>query len=287
MYSASAFSQELNIVETLGNYNYKVPEHQSISHAKEYVLELSKIDAINRALGVRVQQKSVLVTVEDGSSVKQEYKVHQETMVRGDWIKTLTEPIYKISYNSSGISINVKVRGLVREIPDTRRPFILKLGTYSYWTTKYEETSQLHWRDKLLVDFKSDITGFLAIFIKQGEHVFQAIPVSKDIIKIESDQYYRFFEDENNEVVIGKQNWQLFAQVIVIFSVNKFSIGMIQPSFNGSRKFESVKNFESSIEKLMQQRPEVQVHKKWVFASSLKYRGETGEMGVDHPDEVH
>ncbi|MDE7410590.1 MAG: DUF4384 domain-containing protein, partial [Paramuribaculum sp.] len=100
-------------------YTYYAPESMSIDEAKRIALERAKQEAIATQWGTMVSQANTSVVVNDNGSSDTRFYSVGGTQVKGEWIETLGEPRYDISFTEGILIVKVNVSGRIREFDHT------------------------------------------------------------------------------------------------------------------------------------------------------------------------
>lgn len=112
--SASIYAQKT--VKVDAEYTYVAPENVSLEQAKQTALDRAKIQTIADEFGTIVsQQNSTIVKNQNGESSVDMLSLGGSE-IKGEWIETLSDPLYTIDYTPAGLAITVKVKGRIREI---------------------------------------------------------------------------------------------------------------------------------------------------------------------------
>lgn len=217
-----------------GEYTYHVPENISLEEGKRTALHRAKIQALADAFGAIVSQSNTtIVTNENGKSSTDLYSLGGSD-VKGEWIETLGEPKYEVSYESGMLVINVEVEGKVREIRSAGVELdikVLRNGTEPKF-----ESEDFKDGDDLYLYFKSPVDGCLAVYLldEVTQYVFCMLPYkgsSTSAYRIKQDQPYVFFSAqaakenpaEVDEYIMTCKHSVEQNTIYVVFSTNMFA----------------------------------------------------------------
>lgn len=220
------------IVRSEGSSQVQIATNQSKEEAMEIAKELAIIDALNNAFGTYVEQNSEINI--HGGIVN--YNIIGTTKVKGDWLKTLDcifsediETTIEGGQHRNIIWITCNVKGKVRKaLPKPLlHVFTLKCPELNCTATRFKE------KDKLYIYFKSPISGFLSIFIDEGDSTRRVFPyVSQpyeNAIKICADKAYFLFAKNRTYFEWPVDELQLFTNkreevnsVYIVFSENDY-----------------------------------------------------------------
>lgn len=198
-FSVVAFSQTTKKVTA--EYTYYAPETLSLEQAKEIALERAKAKIIADEFGAVVSQTNyTTIRNSDGNSAIDFQSIGYSDL-RGEWIETIGDPTYNISYSDGMQSVNVKVKGKIREIINSYAQIRVKLlrniPELSF------ESSEFRNNDDLFVHFISPINGFLSIYlIDNSETAFCLLPYarqSEGVFTIEANKEYILFSKSKSE----------------------------------------------------------------------------------------
>lgn len=220
-------------VKVVATYTYITPDNVSLDIARETALERAKIQAIADEFGTTVSQmSSALVSNVDGKS-KIDFTLIGNSEIKGEWIETIDDPKYDISYEQNVLVVKVEVKGRIREINSSPIDFKAKIlcnGTdYRFERTDFSDG------DDLYLAFQSPISGYLAVYLADNDKVFCLLPYrrqSNGIYNIEANREYILFseqcaqsvEDKSlvDEYTITASKSQEKNLIYIIFSPNNF-----------------------------------------------------------------
>lgn len=190
--NCQCFSQETRTVN--GDYTYYTTESTSIEEAKRIALDRAKIQAIADVFGTTISQSATTTISTQNSKSETHFFLIGVSDIKGEWIETLSEPIYSVKFEPPIISVNCKVKGKIREILQPEIEFeakALKNGlTDSYESDDFKDG------DDLYLHFKASSSGNIVVFLVQSETVYRLLPYKRDHIKeyaIEGGKDYVFF----------------------------------------------------------------------------------------------
>lgn len=229
------FSQETRTI--YGDYTYYATESTSIEDAKRIALDRAKIQAIADEFGTNISQSATTtISTQNGKSETQLFLIGVSD-IKGEWIETLSEPIYSVKFEPPIISVNCRVKGKIREI---LQPEIeLEAKTLKNGFTDAYESYEFKDSDDLYLHFKASSPGNIVVFLVQSETAYRLLPYKRDHIReyaIEGGKDYVFFSkahgDINNKNI---DEYELFADkdidtanILILFTPN--IIGAIEGS---------------------------------------------------------
>ena len=155
-------------VVTVGaEYIYHVPENVTLESAKRTALDRAKIQAIADEFGTIVSQSNTTRIDNKNGSSQVDFLSIGGSEVKGEWIETIGEPEYVISYEQGMLVITCRVKGKAREIVAAQIEFkakVLRNGTED----KLEDDN-FRSGDDLYLSFQSPIKGNLAVYLVDAD----------------------------------------------------------------------------------------------------------------------
>lgn len=230
-FSLPIFSQKLKTVEA--SYTYHAPENVTLEQAKRTALERAQIQALADEFGTIVSlSNSTRIENKNGQS-KVDFLSIGDSEVKGEWIETIGEPKYDISYEGSMLVVSVKVKGKAREIVSASIDFkahVLRNGTDDKF-----ESDEFKSGDDLYLSFRTPVNGYLAVYLIDAEgQAYCLLPYrnqTEGIYTVKANQRYLFFstkealQDEQSmvdEYVMTCERESEHNQIYVIFSPKPF-----------------------------------------------------------------
>lgn len=178
-----------------GEYTYYAPENVTLEEAKRTALERAKIQTIANEFGTVLSQTNTtfIENIDGKSSV--DFQSLAASDVKGEWIETIGEPMYNISYKQGMLVVKVEVEGRVREIKGTKVDFtakILRNGTEDRF-----ESSEFKDGDDLYLSFSSPTDGYVSVYLIDTERdAYCLLPYPEDKdgkVLVEHGKRYVFF----------------------------------------------------------------------------------------------
>lgn len=248
------FAQQVKKV--VGTYTYYAPEDVSLERAKRTALERAQIEAIAEAFGTDISQyNSTRVTNKNGHSDIGFLSISSSD-VKGEWIETIGDPEYTITYDRNMLVVKCIVKGNIREIESATidiKAKVLRNGTEDRF-----ESSEFHNGDDMYLSFQSPVDGYLAVYlIDDNGDAFCLLPYRNNadgIQKISANTPYVFFSEKHvsleeralvEEYTLTCEHSIENNQIYVIFSQNHFvkandnNIGELLPREIDGKSFQS------------------------------------------------
>ena len=206
--------------------------NESKAEAEIHAIEKAKRRALEKAFGVDVS--SIVVSMdrenfEEGRLFSdEEFFSLGSTVVKGEWIETVTEKILSIYHDGDIWHVRVFVEGKAREksgVPiDLQYAFINNSHDKQNRTTYYDN-------DDIFLRFTSPVSGALCVYLIDNEKTaycllpymrsdkgYQDVRANRDYVFFSSDT-----DKEADEYVLTTQTAVEHNVLYVIFSPNKFT----------------------------------------------------------------
>jgi len=232
LFTIPVFSQKMKTVE--GEYTYHAPENVTLEEAKRIALDRAKIQALADAFGTIVSQTNATHVQNRNGSSDIDFLSVGGSEVKGEWIETVGEPQYDISYEQGMLVVKVSVKGKVREIVSAQidiKAKVLRNGTEDKF-----ESDEFRDGDDLYLSFVSPVSGYLAVSLVDAEQkAYCLLPYRSQtdgIYKVEANRRYVFFNIKDapaaerqfvDEYVMTCSRSSEYNQIYVIFSPQPFA----------------------------------------------------------------
>lgn len=193
LFTLPVFSQKMKTVE--GEYTYHAPENVTLEEARRTALDRAKIQALADAFGTIVSQTNATHVKNRNGSSDIDFLSVGGSEVKGEWIETVGEPQYDISYEQGMLVVKVCVKGKAREIVSAQidiKAKVLRNGTEDKF-----ESEEFRDGDDLYLSFVSPVSGYLAVYLVDAEQkAYCLLPYRSQtdgIYKVEANRRYLFF----------------------------------------------------------------------------------------------
>lgn len=232
LFTLPVFSQKMKMVE--GEYTYHAPENVTLEEAKRIALDRAKIQALADAFGTIVSQTNATHVQNRNGSSDIDFISVGGSEVKGEWIETVGEPQYDISYKQGMLVVKVSVKGKAREIVSAQidiKAKVLRNGTEDKF-----ESDEFRDGDDLYLSFVSPVSGYLAVYLVDAEQkAYCLLPYRSQtdgIYKVEANRRYVFFNIKEappqerqyvDEYVMTCSRSSEYNQIYVIFSPQPFA----------------------------------------------------------------
>lgn len=215
-------------------YTYHAPENISLEEAKRIALDRAKVQAIADEFGTIVSQSNTTLVKNSNGESSTDFFSLGGSEVKGEWIETIGQPEYEISYEQGMLVVKAVVTGRIREIVSAQidiKAEVLCNGT----DLKFARTD-FKSGDDLYLYFQSPVDGYLAVYLldEVTQMVYCLLPYkssSEAITPIEHDKPYIFFSVEHagaNAHLVDEYTMTCNSSVerntiYVVFSPNEFA----------------------------------------------------------------
>lgn len=232
LFTLPVFSQKMKTVE--GEYTYHAPENVTLEEAKRIALDRAKIQALADAFGTIVSQTNATHVQNRNGNSDIDFLSIGGSEVKGEWIETVGEPQYDISYEQGMLVVKVSVKGKAREIVSAQidiKAKVLRNGTEDKF-----ESDEFRDGDDLYLSFVSPVSGYLAVYLVDAEQkAYCLLPYRSQtdgIYKVEANRRYLFFNIKEappqerqyiDEYVMTCSRSSEYNQIYVIFSPQPFA----------------------------------------------------------------
>lgn len=186
-------AQKTKTVE--GEYTYHAPENVTLEEAKHTALYRAQTQALADAFGTVVSQTNATRMENRNGRSDIEFLSVGGSEVKGEWIETIGEPRYGISYEQGMLVVKVSVRGKAREIVSAQieiKAKVLRNGTEDKF-----ESSEFRNGDDLYLSFVSPVSGYLAVYLVDAEQkAYCLLPYRSQtdgVYRVEANRRYVFF----------------------------------------------------------------------------------------------
>ena len=232
LFATALNAQKLKTVEA--TYTYHAPENVTLEQARRTALERAMLQAIADEFGTIVSQStSTRIDNRNGQS-DLDFTSIGGSEVKGEWIESIGQPEYNISYEGEMLVVTCHVKGKAREIVTASIDFtakILRNGTEDKF-----ESDQFRSGDDLYLSFLSPVAGYLAVYLVDADgQAFCLLPYQSQqagIYPIEANRRYLFFNTKEapqqerhlvDEYTMTCTHSSEHNQIYIIFSPNQFA----------------------------------------------------------------
>lgn len=190
----TAFAQRSEKV--CAEYIYHAPENISLEEAKRIALDRAKVQAIANEFGTIVSQSNTTLVSNRNGEASSDFFSIGGSDVKGEWIETIGQPEFIITYEQGMLVVKAIVTGRIREIVSAQ--IDLKVEVLCNGTDLKYARSDFKSGDDLYLYFKSPVNGFLTVYLldEVSQMVYCLLPYkssSEAVTPIGKDKHYIFF----------------------------------------------------------------------------------------------
>lgn len=220
-----------DLVEATGVYTYIVPENVSLLEAKHSAVQKAKIQAMADAFGTKLSQNNNTVVTADNVS----FASVLTSQAGGEWIETIDEPVFKISYTGGQTIVEAQIKGKIRAVKP-EDVIDLKVCALRNGTEKRYASEEFMDQDDLYLWLVTSVDGYVAVFLQEinTDSVYCLLPYPLSdgkAMKICKDSatvlFSRAHEDNQSEIeqyqVTGNEGEIEINDIHILFSPNSFS----------------------------------------------------------------
>ena len=216
-------------VNVCGEYRYVAPDNVSPADAKRIALERARLEAMAKEFGTNVSQTNLSTTHIKNGETETDFLSMGGTEVKGDWLGDTQEPEINISYEQNSLVVTAKVCGKAREIVSSAVDLSIKVFCNGIESERFKNN------DKLSVEFKTPVDGYLAVFLRDDnmEIVSCLMPYETEngkaramkrnktsILLSTKDPLYPYRE----ETILVTTQEQEFNTLVFVFSEKEFAM---------------------------------------------------------------
>lgn len=146
-----------------GEYIYHAPENVSLEQAKKTALSRAQIQALGDEFGTVVAQHNATLMNNTNGSTQTDFTSLSSSDVKGEWLETISEPKYEISYEQGMLIVKCAVSGKARELVATQNCFVAKIlrnGTEDRF-----ESDNFKSGDDFYLSYQSSTKGYVAVYL--------------------------------------------------------------------------------------------------------------------------
>lgn len=231
LFSIALSAQKMKRVDA--EYIYHAPENVSLEKAKRIALERAKLQAIADAFGTVVSQSNFTTIANRNGKSDVDFFSLGGSEVKGEWIETIDEPEYSISYERNMLVVKVRASGRIREIVSAQIDIIAKILCNG--TEPRFERSDFRNGDELYLYFQSPVDGYVNVYLldETSQTVFCLLPYRRSVesfVFVKHDVPYVFFSQKEaaqnasvvDEYVMTCDRGMEQNSIYVLFSPNQF-----------------------------------------------------------------
>lgn len=222
-----SYPRDIKTVE--GSSRYVVPRTLSLEEAESVALQRAITDALAAEFGTIVQSEVWTEIYNDSEYSDASAWENGLNFVKGEWIETIGKPEIKHSISSEGYVVEIKVKGKAAAIE--AHEVDIKATVKQSNGNEVSVNQKFISGNNLIVDFKSPVDGYLAIFLADAQsNVMQLLPFAGESVpatEVEGGRSYSFFSDNSG---VHEEKYNLYTDskkernvLYILFSTKKFT----------------------------------------------------------------
>ena len=204
--ASSGYAQKTKKVH--GEYIYHAPENVSIEQARQTALSRAQIQALGDEFGTVVAQHNATLMNNTNGSTHTDFTSLSSSDVKGEWLETIGEPKYEISYEQGMLVVKCSVTGKARAIVAKQNNYVAKILCNGI--EDRNEGENFKSGDDLYLAYQSATKGYLAVYlIDDNKNAYCLLPYqsSKDgKVEVDANTRYEFFNQKTAQPLINSSD---------------------------------------------------------------------------------
>ena len=194
--ATTGYAQKVKKVQ--GEYIYHAPENVSLEQAKQTALNRAQIQALGDEFGTIVAQHNATMMNNTNGSTNTDFTSLSSSDVKGEWLETIGEPKYDITYEQGMLVVKCTVSGKARELVASQNNFVAKILRNGI-EDKYE-SDNFKSGDDLYLSYQTAAKGYIAVYlVDDAKNAYCLLPYQSSTdgkVAVEANQKYIFFNKE-------------------------------------------------------------------------------------------
>lgn len=259
------------IVTVEAEYTYVAPENLTPEQARRVALERAQIKAIADEFGSTVTQTNLTNVSNENGNSEIDFQSIGLSEVKGEWIETIGEPKYSLSFEQGVLVVKVMVKGKARELITAGVDCVAKLLRNGK-EDKFE-SSEFTDGDQIFLSFRSPAKGNIAVYLLDNDgQAFCLLPYpmqqdSHYFVKA-NDRHLLFDsvtgDEFTEEYYLTCSNEVEHNQLYVIFSPNEFTKALDDRTDELMPRELSAEDFQKWLAKNRRRDKDMQLIKKTI-----------------------
>ena len=204
--ASSGYAQKTKTVH--GDYIYHAPENVSIEQARQTALSRAQIQALGDEFGTVVAQHNATLMNNTSGSTHTDFTSLSSSDVKGEWLETIGEPKYEISYEQGMLVVKCSVTGKARAIVAKQNNYVAKILCNGI--EDRNEGENFKSGDDLYLAYQSATKGYLAVYlIDDNKNAYCLLPYqsSKDgKVEVDANTRYVFFNQKTAQPLFNSSD---------------------------------------------------------------------------------
>ena len=194
--ATTSYAQKVKKVQ--GEYIYHAPENVSLEQAKQTALNRAQIQALGDEFGTIVAQHNATMMNNTNGSTNTDFTSLSSSDVKGEWLETVGEPKYDITYEQGMLVVKCTVSGKARELVASQNNFIAKILRNGI-EDKFE-SGNFKSGDDLYLSYQTSVKGYIAVYlVDDAKNAYCLLPYQSSTdgkVAVEANQKYIFFNQK-------------------------------------------------------------------------------------------
>ena len=272
--ASSGYAQKIKKVQ--GEYIYHAPENVSLEQAKKTALSRAQIQALGDEFGTIVAQHNATMMNNTNGSTSTDFTSLSSSDVKGEWLETIGEPKYDITYDQGMLVVKCTVSGKARELVASQNNFVAKVLRNGI-EDKFE-SGNFKSGDDLYLSYQTSTKGYIAVYlVDDSKNAYCLLPYQSSTdgkVAVDANTRYVFFNQktaaplfQSNEVDEYNMTCSKASEtnyIYVISSPNPF-VKAIDNAAAGLPRELSFDNFQKWLSKNRTQDKDMQVDIKTII----------------------
>ena len=204
--ASSGYAQKTKKVH--GEYIYHAPENVSIEQARQTALSRAQIQALGDEFGTVVAQHNATLMNNTNGSTHTDFTSLSSSDVKGEWLETIGEPKYEISFEQGMLVVKCSVTGKARAIVAKQNNYVAKILCNGIEDRNEGENGKSG--DDLYLAYQSATKGYLAVYlIDDNKNAYCLLPYqsSKDgKVEVDANTRYVFFNQKTAQPLFNSSD---------------------------------------------------------------------------------
>lgn len=217
-------------VKTVGaEYTFFAPENVTTEQAKRIALERAQIKAIAEEFGTTISQTNLTNVSNVNGNSDIDFQTIGLSETKGEWIETIGEPEYSLTFEDETLVVKVFVKGKARELITAGVDCVARLLRNGK-EDKFESDEFVD-GDQIFLSFRTPAKGHLAVYLLDNDgQAFCLLPYptqEEAHYFVKANERHLLFDREvgnefTEEYYLTCSNKVEYNQLYVIFSPNEF-----------------------------------------------------------------
>ena len=204
--ASSGYAQKTKKVH--GEYIYHAPENVSIEQARQTALSRAQIQALGDEFGTVVAQHNATLMNNTNGSTHTDFTSLSSSDVKGEWLETIGEPKYEISYEQGMLVVKCSVTGKARAIVAKQNNYVAKILCNGI--EDRNEGENFKSGDDLYLAYQSATKGYLAVYlIDDNKNAYCLPPYQSSIdgkVEVDANTRYVFFNQKTAQPLFNSSD---------------------------------------------------------------------------------